>query len=160
MNSARGSNGWEFHVGATAGAVQSSESLVGGLGIAGGSAAADVQAPFIGAYFTASHNGLYIGGLIRGDFYSATFNSPAAGLFNQDVNAQGFPSVPRRDCFSPSRRGLRILVLERSPPRTPARVSELSVNIQLASTSRFRMPDGWGSPVPISATGRVSEVST
>ena len=83
-------NGWDFHVGATAGAVQSSESLVGGLPIPGGSATANVQAPFMGAYFTASRNGFYIDGLIRGDFYSTTFNSPAAGLFNQSVNAQGF----------------------------------------------------------------------
>ena len=87
-------NGWDFHVGATAGAVQSSESLVGGLplslGFPGGSATASVQAPFLGAYFTASRNGFYIDGLIRGDFYSATFNSPVAGIFNQSANAQGF----------------------------------------------------------------------
>ena len=83
-------NGWDFHVGATAGAVQSSESLVGGLGVPGGSAAADVQAPFIGAYFTASRNGFYFDALIRGDFYSTAFNSPVAGLFNQNADAQGF----------------------------------------------------------------------
>ena len=87
-------NGWDFHVGATAGAVQSGESLVGGLPLSvclsGGSATATVQAPFMGAYFTASHNGFYFDGLIRGDFYSATFNSPVAGLFDQSVDAQGF----------------------------------------------------------------------
>jgi opacity protein-like surface antigen len=92
-------NGWDFHVGATAGGVQSSESLVGGLPaiiipgetvFPGGSATANVQAPFVGAYFTASHEGFYFDALIRGDFYSAAFNSGVAGLFDQDVNAQGF----------------------------------------------------------------------
>ena len=91
-------NGWDFHVGATAGAVQSSESLVGGLPaslprlypLTAGPLQPTVQAPFLGAYFTASRNGFYFDALIRGDFYSTAFNSPVAGLFDQNVDAQGF----------------------------------------------------------------------
>ena len=224
-----------------------------------GSATANVQAPFLGAYFTASHNGFYFNALIRGDFYSATFNSPAAGLFDQNADAQGFSisastgynyTIPNSNWFVVPSAGVvysRVSVdpINTAGPHWPFplqgtfstndivdTIGRIGVNvgtsfefgglnfqpfagasvwhdfdqpytanyttcsgtmghangcafnslvrysckrlrrihrlefrnfrssIRLASTSRFRIPDGWDSPAPISATGRISEVST
>jgi opacity protein-like surface antigen len=84
-------DGWNVHLGATAGVLQSDQSVVGGLpNPLEGTDQSTVQAPFLGAYFTASKEGFYVDALIRGDFYSAQFNSPTLNLTNQTVDAQGF----------------------------------------------------------------------
>ena len=83
--------GWNVHFGATAGVLQSDQSVVGGLpDPLQGPDQSTVQAPFLGAYFTASKDGFYVDALVRGDFYSAQFNSPTLNLTNQTVDAQGF----------------------------------------------------------------------
>jgi opacity protein-like surface antigen len=83
--------GWNVHFGATAGVLQSNQNVVGGLpDPLQGPDQSTVQAPFLGAYFTASKDGFYVDGLVRGDFYSAQFNSPTLNLTNQTVDAQGF----------------------------------------------------------------------
>jgi opacity protein-like surface antigen len=91
-------NGWNFHVGATAGSLYLNNSIVGGAPLAAaltGTATTQVpfdssaQVPFIGAYLVATHDSFFADLLIRSDAYQMNLNSPGLNFFNQNMNAQG-----------------------------------------------------------------------
>ena len=97
-------DGWNLHLGTTAGAMESSGNIVGGsptggLTPAGGILPVPVtqtpfnttaQSPFVGMYGAATKGSFFIDGLIRYDNYDLNLNSPGSNLFNQRVDAHGF----------------------------------------------------------------------
>jgi opacity protein-like surface antigen len=98
-------NGWNFHLGTTAGFLGASGTLVQGAfayldpasvfftGAAtpagGGSFTSNTQIPFIGEYAAATYGGFAIDALLRTEYYQNTLNAPGAGLFNQPMAAHG-----------------------------------------------------------------------
>jgi outer membrane autotransporter protein len=92
-------NGWNIHLGATAGFLQSNGSLAGGafeatnpatgLPSGGGPFSNSTQVPFVGGYAAATYNGFFIDGLVRAQFFQTSLNAPASNIFNQQIDAQG-----------------------------------------------------------------------
>jgi opacity protein-like surface antigen len=91
-------NGWNFHVGTTAGSLYLNNNIIGGAPLAvspNGPATVQVpfdssaQVPFIGAYLVATHGGFFSDLLIRADAYQMNLNSPGLDFFNQNMNARG-----------------------------------------------------------------------
>jgi hypothetical protein len=96
--------GWNIHLGTTAGALESNGSIAGGspagglFGGGGGGAAPGAQVPFsttsqspyVGTYLTATNGSFYADGILRYDYYDTTLNSPLSNLFGQKLDARGF----------------------------------------------------------------------
>jgi opacity protein-like surface antigen len=76
-------SGWNLHLGATAGSLDSRGSLNGG------GFNSDIKVPFIGTYAAVTNGGFFADALVRGDFYQADFDSPTNNIFHQDLNARG-----------------------------------------------------------------------
>ena len=98
-------NGWNLHVGATAGSLYLNNSIVDGAPLAAsftGNTTVQVpfdsssQVPFIGAYATATNGGFFADLLIRGDAYRM-IESPGLNFYNQNINARDFPSAAQSD---------------------------------------------------------------
>jgi opacity protein-like surface antigen len=91
-------NGWNFHVGTTAGYLGTKGNLVGGAVSFQDSAGAEgggpynttTQVPFIGGYVAATNGGFFVSGLLRAEYYQTTLNAPGANLFNQSLDAHGW----------------------------------------------------------------------
>lgn len=79
-------DGWNVHMGATAGYMesQSRDKSLGGT-FSGGS-----QIPFVGSYLTATKGGFFADVMVRWDFYNMSLNDPSNGLFDQNFNARGW----------------------------------------------------------------------
>ena len=75
-------NGWNFHIGTTAGYLSSRTD-----DHAGTTSSFDV--PFFGGYAVATHGRFFADVMVREEFYNANLNSPAVGLFGQQVGARG-----------------------------------------------------------------------
>ncbi len=82
-------NGWNIHLGTTAGFLETTGNIVGG-NVAGGYFNSTTEAPFIGTYGVATYGSFYVDGLIRYDYFQTQLNSPTVNLFNQSVDAHGF----------------------------------------------------------------------
>jgi opacity protein-like surface antigen len=92
-------NGWNFHFGTTAGYLGTNANLVGGafsyidtpfgLSAGGGPFTSTTQAPFFGAYASATYGGFAINGLLREQYYQTNLNAPGATLFGQNIDAHG-----------------------------------------------------------------------
>src|SRR6516165_297539 len=95
-------NGWNVHLGATAGALYFNNSAVGGSTVvqpfAAGATqisttqvpfASSAQVPFIGGYATATYGGFFTDFLVRADAYQMSFNSASNNLYGQNGNAHG-----------------------------------------------------------------------
>jgi opacity protein-like surface antigen len=91
-------NGWNIHLGVTAGSLYTNNSIVGGspVGAPSGSPVttqvpfdSSAQIPFIGAYAAVTNGGFFADFLIRGDAYQMTLDSPGQNFFNQNLNARG-----------------------------------------------------------------------
>jgi opacity protein-like surface antigen len=91
-------NGWNFHLGTTAGFLGASGTLAQGafayldggiLPAGGGSFTSNTQIPFIGEYAAATYGGFAIDALLRTEYYQNTLNAPGAGLFNQPLDGHG-----------------------------------------------------------------------
>jgi outer membrane autotransporter protein len=82
-------NGWNIHLGTTAGFLQTTGNIVGG-NVAGGYFNSTTEAPFIGTYGVATYGNFYVDGLIRYDYFQTQLNSPTVNLFNQSIDAHGF----------------------------------------------------------------------
>jgi opacity protein-like surface antigen len=83
-------DGWNIHVGTTAGMIGTQGQSVGGVAFEGNAPFNNsVQVPFIGTYAAVSNGGFFVDALVRGDFYQADLNSPALNLANQNLNARG-----------------------------------------------------------------------
>ena len=75
-------NGWNLHLGTTAGYLASHAT-----DNSGGST--DFQVPFLGTYAVATHGRFFADLMIREEFYSASLTAPGVGLFNQQIGARG-----------------------------------------------------------------------
>jgi opacity protein-like surface antigen len=76
-------NGWNVHLGTTAGYLSSHA-------VASEGATSDFQVPFIGSYVVATHGRFFADLMVREEFYSANLTDPTVGLFNQQVGAHGY----------------------------------------------------------------------
>jgi len=75
-------NGWNLHVGTTAGYLSShATDNSGGV--------TDFQVPFLGTYLVATHGRFFADLMVREEFYSATLTQQSVGLFGQQVGARG-----------------------------------------------------------------------
>jgi opacity protein-like surface antigen len=81
-------SGWNFHVGSTAGYLETSGNIVQG-NVQGGAFNSTTQAPFVGSYGVLTKGSFYIDGLVRYDYFETNLNSPTANIFNQQVDAHG-----------------------------------------------------------------------
>jgi outer membrane autotransporter protein len=92
-------NGWNFHLGTTAGSMVTNGTLTqgafsffdaaSGLNGGGGPFTSSTQIPFIGEYAVATNGGFSIDALLRTEFYQSTLNAPGASIFNQKIDARG-----------------------------------------------------------------------
>jgi opacity protein-like surface antigen len=93
-------NGWDFHLGATVGYLQSKGNLVGGafaysdpfnpaVTDGGGPFTSTTQVPFMGTYAAATFGGFAIDALLRAEYYQSSLNSPGNNLFGQSIDARG-----------------------------------------------------------------------
>jgi len=75
-------NGWNLHLGTTAGYLSSrSDDGQGSI--------ANFEVPFLGAYLVATHGRFFADVMVRREFYNINLNSPGIGLFNQNTGAHG-----------------------------------------------------------------------
>jgi opacity protein-like surface antigen len=94
-------NGWNLHLGTTAGVLSSRANLVGGafafadpanggLPAGGGSFTSSTQVPFAGVYGAATNGGFFIDGLLRAEYYQSSLTSIGNNLFGQAIDAHGW----------------------------------------------------------------------
>jgi opacity protein-like surface antigen len=83
-------NGWNVHLGTTAGVIGTQGQIVNGNTPAGGTFNTTTQAPFIGTYLVATQGNFFIDGLVRFDYYQTNLDSPTINLFNQSLDAYGY----------------------------------------------------------------------
>jgi opacity protein-like surface antigen len=76
-------NGWNVHVGTTAGYLGSKESDNNGF-------SNTLQVPFFGAYLVATNGRFFADLMVRRDYYNINLNNAAFSFFNQPVGARGF----------------------------------------------------------------------
>lgn len=91
-------DGWNFHLGTTAGAMWSSGNIVGGSPFAASVTSPTTtqvpfntqsQSPFIGAYAVATKGSFFADALVRYDSYNINLNSPGLDLFDRGEDAHG-----------------------------------------------------------------------
>jgi opacity protein-like surface antigen len=109
-------DGWNLHVGTTAGEIGTNGSETGGVGALGGAAFTNnVRVPFFGTYAAATKGGFTAEAIVRGDFFQADLNSPALNITDQNLNARGITiggsigyhySVPESNWFVEPSAGL------------------------------------------------------
>jgi len=90
-------DGWNIHIGTTAGSLEANGNInggspVGGIGVPTTQVpfSATSQAPFVGTYLVATRGSFFADALIRYDNYDLSLNSPLSNLFNQKVDAHGY----------------------------------------------------------------------
>ncbi len=83
-------NGWNVHLGTTAGVIGTQGQIIGGNTPAGGAFNTTTEAPFIGTYLVATQGNFFIDGLVRFDYYQTKLDSPTINVFNQDLDAYGY----------------------------------------------------------------------
>jgi opacity protein-like surface antigen len=83
-------NGWNVHLGTTAGVIGTQGQIIGGNTPAGGAFNTTTEAPFVGTYLVATQGNFFIDGLVRFDYYQTKMDSPTINVFNQDLDAYGY----------------------------------------------------------------------
>jgi opacity protein-like surface antigen len=76
-------NGWNVHLGTTAGYLGSKENDSNGF-------SNKIQVPFLGTYIVATKGRFFADLMVREDFYNIALNDAAFSFFNQPVGAHGF----------------------------------------------------------------------
>jgi opacity protein-like surface antigen len=76
-------NGWNVHLGTTAGYLGSKESDNNGFNNM-------VQVPFLGTYLVATKGRFFADLMVRENYYNISLNNPGISLFNQPVGAHGY----------------------------------------------------------------------
>ena len=149
-------DGWNVHLGTTAGAIWSSGDIVGGSP-SGGLLAPTTQtpfnttsqSPFVGTYAAATKGSFFVDGLVRYDNYDLNLNSPGSNIFNQKIDAHGVSvsgsagynyQVPDSKWFVEPSAGL---IWSRTT------VGALSVN-----------NPGFGTGVGFSGTGQINDITS
>jgi opacity protein-like surface antigen len=83
-------DGWNLHLGTTAGEIGTNGSETGGVGAVGGAAFTNsVKVPFFGTYAAVTKGGFTADAIVRGDFFQADLNSPALNITDQNLSARG-----------------------------------------------------------------------
>jgi outer membrane autotransporter protein len=82
-------NGWNLHLGTTAGFLETSGNITQG-NVTGGAFNSTTEAPFLGTYGVLTKGDFYIDGLLRYDYFETDMNSPTANIFDQKVDAHGW----------------------------------------------------------------------
>jgi opacity protein-like surface antigen len=94
-------NGWNVHLGTTAGYLETRGRLVGGAAtvqdlpngfpatVGGGEFNSTTKIPFAGTYAAATKDGFFIDGLLRFEYYQNTLDAPGLNLFAQNIDAHG-----------------------------------------------------------------------
>jgi opacity protein-like surface antigen len=83
-------NGWNVHLGTTAGVIGTQGQIIGGNTPVGGAFNTTTEAPFIGTYLVATQGNFFIDGLVRFDYYQTNLDSPTINVFNQSLDAYGY----------------------------------------------------------------------
>ena len=95
-------NGWNLHLGSTAGFIGSRSNLVGGAfsfadlnapgapTVGGGPFTSSTQVPFIGVYAAATNGGFFVDGLLREQYAQTSLTAPGDFLFGQKLDAHGW----------------------------------------------------------------------
>ena len=95
-------NGWNVHVGTTAGYIGTKSNLVGGafsfpdLNVAGspiaggGPFTSKTDVPFFGGYVAITNGGFFIDGLLREEYYQTSLTAPGDFLSGQSLDAHGW----------------------------------------------------------------------
>ena len=130
------SNGWNLHVGVTAGYLEARGRVVGGAfsfldpapgvptPVGGGGFDTLTQIPFAGVYAAATKDGFFVDGLFRTEVYNTSLNAPTVSLFNQNLSAHGYSfsgsmgynwRVPNSDWFVEPSAGVIISTLKVDP---------------------------------------------
>jgi opacity protein-like surface antigen len=81
-------DGWNIHLGTTAGYLEARNTTVGG-NFLGGAFTSTVQTPFAGTYIAVSKGRFFADALLRFESYELNLNSPSLNIFNQNLNARG-----------------------------------------------------------------------
>jgi opacity protein-like surface antigen len=76
-------DGWNVHLGTTAGYLGSKENDNHGFGNT-------IQVPFVGAYLVATKGRFFADLMIREDFYNVSLNNTGFNYFNQPIGAHGY----------------------------------------------------------------------
>jgi opacity protein-like surface antigen len=76
-------NGWNLHLGTTAGYLSSHATDNFGGSV-------NFEVPFIGTYLVATHGRFFADVMLRREFYSADLTQPLVGLFRQQIGANGY----------------------------------------------------------------------
>jgi opacity protein-like surface antigen len=76
-------NGWNVHVGTTAGYLGSKENDNNGF-------SNTLQVPFFGTYLVATHGRFFADLMVREEYYNIALNNQGFNFFNQPVNAHGY----------------------------------------------------------------------
>jgi opacity protein-like surface antigen len=76
-------NGWNVHLGTTAGYLGSKQTDDNGFNNT-------FQVPFIGTYLVATHGRFFADVMVREEFYNINLNNPGLAFFNQPVGAHGY----------------------------------------------------------------------
>lgn len=79
-------DGWNVHMGATAGYLASDARDK----TPGGTFRSNTQIPFLGSYITATRGSFFADALVRWDYYNINLDDTANGLFGQNFNARGW----------------------------------------------------------------------
>lgn len=80
-------DGWNVHMGATAGYLASNaKDKTNTLG----TFSSGVEVPFFGSYLAVTKGGFFADAQVRWDFYNMSLNDPSNGLFGQNLNARGW----------------------------------------------------------------------
>jgi len=91
-------NGWDIHLGATAGSLYTKNTVLGGSPVGSVFGAATTtqvpfdsssQVPFIGGYAAVVNGGFFADFLVRADAYQMNLNSPRQNFYGQNLSARG-----------------------------------------------------------------------
>jgi opacity protein-like surface antigen len=76
-------NGWNIHLGTTAGYLQSNSNSLNNA------YSSNFQVPFVGTYAVATYGRFFSDALLKQDFYNIALNNPGAGFISQPISGRG-----------------------------------------------------------------------
>jgi opacity protein-like surface antigen len=76
-------NGWNLHLGTTAGYLQSNSNSLNNA------FSSNFQVPFVGTYAVATYGRFFADALLKEDFYNIALNNPSAGFISQPISGRG-----------------------------------------------------------------------
>ncbi|MFD2184275.1 outer membrane beta-barrel protein [Rhodoplanes azumiensis] len=83
-------NGWNVHMGATAGYMSSRARDKTSDPVTPATFSSTTEVPFFGSYLAVTRGGFFADAQVRWDFYNMNLNDPANSMFGQGLNARGW----------------------------------------------------------------------